>query len=975
MTRHWKTRALFASALALASCQVLAKNNSVAPTAQPATNEPPETLENLGERRLMSELADRGLDSLLDRYFDLHKTPDADQRAIRSTEAMRDLDNSKLSNSEKSAKVKQIVAGLEQMLPQIKDPFKLANDAGMLLLYGVTRDANLLEYWGENPATEARLRPTAQAVYDMLGKAAKEASSQAGILAGRMNANNQNVLGPQWDKLDNLSHTAEYSQNMMTYYLALATPKAERATLIEKSLKYLTDLDNADSTVMPRVHVMMAKLNMAEGKNDDAIQMFEAVAKKAQEIQPPPDASQVYEAKYFENVALLQEGKIDDAKKGLDALIAWQKTGMPPDADTQKGIAAAAEMLRYRIFLAEAAQAKDPAAKKKADDAGVAVLLKLSQDRPELRGIIYQQLVERLPKDAPVKGLDPLLLQGLMSKAYGEASKPAGAAVDQGIIQRGLSAAQEVSARPVDANLTARMKDDAAQLVPVLLEAMGKKVEAAQGYLDYAEKNSLMHPQNAQNALDDAGRLTFDLRKTDRDNPAVSDLYNRFLPVAINPPYNKIDLAYLYGQRLVTLGKPEEAIRFFHMVAKSDRNYNSAQYAMLRANQDLLSNPKIAPDRRAVLANDLVKSAESVRQTYGSLKDDVSRERDAIATLVEAETEGADLKKPQETLTLLTGFEDLVKGTPDEKALTNSALLDRVNADVALNQIGQATDMLLVLLNQTGGAQGAEFVRGLLDKLDKELDKAQAANDTATMASIAASEAKLSGFLVTWAKNNTNTEIKKFTYQYMVFDARTKRLAGTLATDAAARTDLLAKAMEAYKTLQSPENVALFKETLDKKKIASGDLDPNQPDPNVLLGIALTEYEQKNYKDAGPIFGDLLNNGKLGSATLLVTDPTSGEQKVTDNDTYWEATYKLYVCNVANAGGSVADASLDPTKQGLKNLLIRGGIPGKWQDKFEDLRKQIIPDFDVATRLNNTTQPSAATSQPAAATQPVSSTK
>ena len=135
----------------------------------------------------MSELADRGLDSLLDRYFDLHKIPDSEQRAIRSMEGLRELSNPKLSNSEKERKVKQVVDGITTTLPSINDPFRLAEDAGMLMLYGVTRNANLLEYWGENPATAARLRPAAQAVYDMLGKASKAATDQAGQLASKIN--------------------------------------------------------------------------------------------------------------------------------------------------------------------------------------------------------------------------------------------------------------------------------------------------------------------------------------------------------------------------------------------------------------------------------------------------------------------------------------------------------------------------------------------------------------------------------------------------------------------------------------------------------------------------------------------------------------------------------------------------------------------------------------------------------------------
>src|SRR5205807_1917436 len=184
---------------------------------------------------------------------------------------------------------------------------------------------------------------------------------------------------------------------------------------------------------------------------------------------------------------------------------------------------------------------------------------------------------------------------------------------------------------------------------------------------------------------------------------------------------------------------------------------------------------------------------------------------------------GSDQKKPQQAIQILNGFEQSIQGTPDEKILAGDALLTRVNAYVAAGQLTEATTSLVSLLNQSGGAQGAEFVRGLLDRLDKELAQAEAAGNTKAMSDIAKSEAALSGFLVDWAKNNSNAEIKKFTYQYMVFDARTKRLAGTLAQEPGEKQKLLDQAMNAYKALQSLENVALYKATLDPKKVASGD--------------------------------------------------------------------------------------------------------------------------------------------------------
>lgn len=966
MKRNWQTRALLASVIAISSTPLASNLDGAAAPGGPsaAAPEAAETLANLGDKRLMSELADRGLDSLLDRYFELHQTPEAQQKAIRSTEGLRDLNNPKAgNNAEKEKKVKQIVAGITTTLPSINDPYALQKDAGLLLIYGVTRGANLLEYWGENPATAAQLRPTAQAVYDMLGKAAKVASEQAGRLAGQINNNNQNTVGAEWDKLSNLANNAAYTQAIMAYDLAMTLPRPERDKLVDTTLKYLDELDNADSTVMPLVHLTMGKLNMVAGRTDDALKYLEAVSNSDPSIKPPPEPANVYEAKYFSNVTLMQAGKIDEARKGLESLITWEKTAFT-DPEAQKKVTGAAEMLRYRIFLAEAAAAKDPTAKKAAEDNAVAVLMKLSEARPDLRGTIYQQLVERLPKDAPVTGLDPLLLRGLMAKAYDEANKPSAAGMDQSVIQRGLAAAQEVARRPTGPVLTPQMKDEAVRLTPVLLEAGGKKVEAAQEFLNYARDNANTHRQLAEGALDDAGRLAFDLRRTDPQDAQVSALFDAFLPVAINAPFNHVnDLAYLYGSRLAATGKPQEAIKYLHMVPKSDKTYNSAQYAMLKANQDLINTPKLPPEQRMALANDLVRQAESVRQIYASQADPKLRRRAVVATLIEAETLGGDLKQPAEALRLLTGFEDTAKGIADEKVLANAAMLDRVNAYVALNQLQQATNALVSLLKETGGEQGATFVHGLLDRLDKDLEKAQSAHDTNAAAAIAKSEADLSGFLVNWARANSNPDIRKFTYQYMVFDARTQRLAGTLATDPAQKTALLEKAMAAYKRLQQQDTVALYKATLDPAKVAASQINPDDPDPKVQLGIGLTDYELKDYKGAADILGNLLNTGKLGGATVLITD-AHGDEKVVDNDTYWEASYDLYASNIGAAKGP-DDPVLAPTKQGLKNLLIRGGIPAKWQDPFESMRKELVPDFNVAALAD------APTTQPAA-TQPVS---
>ena len=912
----------------------------------------------------MNELADRELNSLLDRYFELHHIPSSQQEAIRSMQALRQLSDPKLTNSQRQQKIKLIVDNLDVMLPNLHDPTRLAKDAATLLEYGVIHDVNLLEYWGENSATQARLRPVAQAVFKMLGQAADDAKKEADAIAAKINPANQNIIGPQWDKMNSLAQSAQYGQNMMAYDVALSMPRNERATVIDPAIAYLSDLDSPDTTVQPRVRVMLGKLNLAKGNYDEALKLLDSVSSD-EKIQPRPAVDQQYEAKYFSLVAQLLAGHLKEASDGLEELIRWQKSAMPKDDTTQKGVAAAAEMLRYRIQTAMADATTDPVAKQNAQDSATKVLLNLSTQRPDLKGIIFQQLADRLPKDQPIKGMDPLLLQGVMAKAYNESVKPSGVITDKQVLQRGLDATTEVMSRRGAAGITPDLLDEAARLTPVLIEAMGNRIEAANTYLNYARENAVGHAQAAQGAVEDAGRLAFELHKLMPENPQVSDLYDRFLPLAINPPFNRKELAFLYGQRLRLQNKPQEAIKFLLMVPKADKSYASAQYAVMQALGDLLATPKLQESQRISLANDLIKQAKVIREVYGNSQDTIARERAALATLTEAKAIGGDLHKPQQTLEVLNEFEKSVVGTPDEKLLIGDALLTRVNAYMAMGRLKSATDTLVTLLNSTGGAQGADYVHGLLDRLDKDLDKAQAAHDVKAMRDVARSETELSGFLVEWAKNNPTPEIRNFTYRYMIYDARTKRISGELEEDPQQRAKLLNGAMDAYKQLLKPENVKLYKATLDPKLIAGGDIDPEQPDPSVQFGIALTDYDLGNFASSSEILGTLLNTGKLGGPTRLDRDPTSNEQKVFDNDVYWEATYKLYHSNY-ELSKQPNGPGLDATKQGLKNLLVRGGIPAKWQDPFEELRKQVVPDFDLAALTGATTQPTTRDTQSAA---------
>jgi hypothetical protein len=105
----------------------------------------------------------------------------------------------------------------------------------------------------------------------------------------------------------------------------------------------------------------------------------------------------------------------------------------------------------------------------------------------------------------------------------------------------------------------------------------------------------------------------------------------------------------------------------------------------------------------------------------------------------------------------------------------------------------------------------------------------------------------------------------------------------------------------------------------------------------------------------------MLGANELGSPTVPTEE--NGETKLKDNDTYWEANLANLKCSVALAkqGGPDAKTIMDGCERQIKQFLIRGGIPDRWADGFEQVRADITPDWKPVARENiaSATQPSA----------------
>lgn len=927
-------------------------------------------LDALDESRVQSELASRGLDTLLDYSFEQSKTPEAQRAGVRTLAALRQLSDkdAKLTAKERQDVIAQVTKGIEGALPNLTDGKLLMQQAGTLINEGVNPDLNTLEYWGESAKLQASLRPLTETVQKIYDKAAVEAQAESDRIANQLSGNNP-ALEKKWEEADGLVTMAKFTKAMSAYNLARSIDKADprRKVVADEAIAFLTPYDSPDTQVQPQARLRIAKLNLAKGDFSAAKKLFDSIESDAAKLEPKPDVYQRYEARYFGAQSLMFAGDVSGAKKALADLQTWQKANLPESART--GADAAARMLDFRIASTEAEKATG-AAKEKANDAAIATLVGIVKDYPQYKSIIFEQLLDRIPANADLSKLDPLLLSAIMRKGQVELAKTGGEVPDTKAIEAAVNAATEIVKRKGKGTDDSIVKS-AMLARPYLLMKLEKKGEAGLAFMDYVDA----YPQDkeAEQAVNNAGALMFDLQRANAADATLASLSDRFLPIAIDKFGHKA-LAYTYAARLRELEKYKDAVKYFRMVPDTDANGTRARYfEMLALKQQLdADTSKSGSASRKSLVADIQKLADSVNKlapaALASSKSDAERGfyrlMPARTALLAADLSKREMKDAKRTLQLLGNFEADVKAAPENVAdqLLSEALFLRVGANMELGQTDKATTDLVTLLNQKGGQQGLQIVFDLIMRLDQDFSAALISGDVDAQRVIAKNRADLSGYLVTWAAGNKDPKIKQYTYRYRVFDASSKQIAADLDPNADARKKGLIEAQKLFTDLQSPENVALYKQT-----IPTGG-DPNYPDVQVMLGLAKVQYDLGNYKEAAPLFSRLLNDNKLGSEKK--DSVVNGERVRADNDQYWEATLKQ-LSSFARAAKATPDdaksqSTLTAAQNRLKQLYVKSGkaVGGKkWAGDFEKLRKEIIPDYvipDIDALPTPTTGPTTA---------------
>jgi hypothetical protein len=910
----------------------------------------------LKDDRLISELAARGLNDLLERALEINQVPEAKRVGIRAIAALREFSESdaKLTTIQRRELLSKISAGIEQAISSLDDPETMMQQASLLIRQGIEPDVNTLEYWGDNDRTQADLKPIVQAVIKLLDRCQTEAARQAEEIGNQLSGPND-PRSRLWEDLNNLANNAAYTRTMLMYDLALCSPAGsdERTETAAQALELLNQFDNPETAVQPAVKNQIGKLHMLRGEFEEAKKSFATVA-AAKDLTPAPDAKQQYEARYFSALSDVLSGNELGAREKLTALLSWQETNLPKDQKTQNGADAASAILQYRLAILHANTEIAASEKSKALSQGRELLLALVKRRPDLRAIILEQMLSKLPPDANLTQLDPLLLQAILQRADAERLKPEHDPVDANLLKRGIAAARELLSRRGQAIVDPEAVDAAALLLPLFQERLGKPIEAANGYLDYL-KDFTPTPKNATLALDAAqsviGRLRADSARANSTD--VTRVYERFLPIAIAEPFQRKQLAFEYARLLQQQEKFHEAAAIFAQVPRDDPRIASARFYQMVCIRQQLDDQKLQGPARTQVVNEFTLLAQQVhalaeeRLSASKSQDDSSRARAILArtALLSADVARREQNDPQRTLELLENIEPQTKGLPGESNLLASALYTRVQAFMALGKTDQATASLVKLLQTRNGGEGVSIVYDLMQRLNHELDQAQAADDKERMAAIARHRAALSGFLVDWARKNPDPKIQQYTYRYSVFDAATKHLAANLEQDQVARVVALKNAMDLYKKLETPEALAMYRATVDP----TTGIDPNYPDPQVSLGIGLVAYDLADYAEAQKRLGQLLVDRMLGSPQRTVEE--NGIERIVDNDEYWEATLKLLQSNLSLAGEHIDATGVEVRKQTqnhLKQLYIQWGdqVGGKkWHQAFEALRLEIIPSF------------------------------
>ncbi|MEM8875778.1 MAG: hypothetical protein AAGD32_16145 [Planctomycetota bacterium] len=901
-------------------------------------------LDALPEDRVLAELASRNLETLLNRAFDELDVPEDQRKAYSVTVALSRLrdDAATMSVNDKRRAVASIVDGIDELLPTMNDPQLLAEQGNILVVHGILDDASDLEYWGPNPTIQARLRPTVQTAVDLYQKALTISELRLAQLENQIDGPTDTADIQRYQQMDNLYRTAEYTRQVLNYYLALSLDSADpqRQILAENFMDYLRPFVSVNTSGELYYANFFGKTSIVAGTDSalvDGIAALNAVIDSAPtDVADNPDAatyarSQKYEAHYAKTIALLESGDLAAAKLQSSALDRFVTAEMGDD-DVSRVYA---DVLKYRIADAEARDTRSDEAAKRAID----ILADLSEDYPAFSAVVSQQMLAALPQEptpAQIDSYNRLQLNALIDRAVDDYNLArAEESYNQTELAAGIAAARELVGRE---ELTESQTDTAAWRLALFLAASAEEAAALDAFIDYAATYKDMNTVRAEQAMQQAINYIARLSNDPTLATEVAEARNRFLPIAVDEPFNWMQFAVPYARQLLNFGDVDEAARVLRRIPESHPDFERSRYFLLLADRRRLR--ELPAD--SSLHGELERSVQQLATTVSSnleaeLRDATGsraialRSRLAGVRLQVAESALNEQEQPARAVEMLRGIEDVITGLPNEQELLGNALFYRFRALAALGNYEEATDELLRYVEQAGPERGTAIVFTFLQTLDAEFAEAKRLDRRPQMQSLSEARVALTPQLITFAEK---AGLDSAVYTYRRYDADSRRIAAEVAADPARRDELLRDALAKFEFLETAEQEQQWRTTNTRSF--------DRYDPVLVFGIARTQHALGNFDASRDRFGRLLQDKVLGRPVEAKPDPETGEIVQVYNDEYWEAYLKWY--RAKQRLDDIGERDLQELRRTFIRYGDQAGGPA-WADDFEDLRDDLLPDM------------------------------
>jgi hypothetical protein len=892
-------------------------------------------LDKLDEQLVQGTLASNGLETLLARDFKNFNVPESQQDQVLSTIQLHELATSNFSVAARRKLAVKVAKGLSGLLPRETDPQVVFEQANQLSTAGVVPTVTELEYFGENPVAQADLQPVATTAQAFYAAVADLATKKKDAIANTIkNVAQLNAAQPKLQAARQLMAYGTFCTEMSTYSVCISLPKddPQRKAKADASIKALKEnYDNADNGIQPSVRVQIGKLQLVGADYAGAFDTFEGV-KTGKDITPAPSLTDQNTARYFQIVTLIQQRKLNDAEAKITDLDNWETATYVPSLQNpsdQDAVKAAMSMLKFRLFSRQADLATGDEQKQK-NDAAINVLADLLKAQPSLKDLVFDQLIGRIPQKPDYATLNPLILQALQTQGFAEVVKPDGAKVDQAVLTRAIAAAQELVNRNSQPGGDAAAAGLSSYFIAYAYDKMEDAKNAATAFMDFAEKYS-SDSFKGNDAVQHAGKWVFKLRDKNASDPDNVKLYDRFLPLAINPPYNMKSLSFEYAALLEGEGKYKESVEYFGQVPQTDKRYASAQYLKLLSLYKELSDKTLVGDERTAVVNQILDSAKNIDGLFAAATtpEDKARYVEWVETcdLIAADLTLNELKKPDQALAILNGFEDRVATCKDPTKAHLDALQLRISAEMGSGKTQDAVNSLLSLM-QANPIQGQGLMFDVLKGVEHDEDEAK---DPAVKKTLAAAKATLSSFVVDWASKSKEPKVQAAVPAYTLYSADANREAAELSDDAAAKKANLQAALKSYQSLYNQ-----FKDDTSPTSLADA----------ALQGVGLTQYDLGNYKAAIDALSELIADKKVGEPMMPIGPANA--QKMVPNPQFWETNYKdirsIVEVYKQTPGAPDAARNLEAARQYVETLFLTNGknTGGEtYNADFEKLRTEI----------------------------------